>query len=118
MDGNQGAPATAGESKSRMRLLHTMIRVKDLEASLDFPEEGYDFVGQDEAAGLLAQVSAQVGSLLASSRAGRVLREGRTLVASLTQWALVDRETGKLARVPVEVAAPFLGDDTAQKEIE
>ena len=26
--------------------------------------------------------------------------------------------TGKLARVPVEVAAPFLGDDTAQKEIE
>ena len=50
-----------------------------LEASLDFPEEGYDFVGQDEAAGLLAQVSAQVGSLLASSRAGRVLREGRTL---------------------------------------
>ena len=44
--------------------------------------------------------------------------DGRTLVASLTQWALVDRETGKLARVPVEVAAPFLGDDTAQKEIE
>ena len=41
----------------------------------------------------------------------------RTIVASLTQWALVDRETGKLARVPVEVAAPFLSDDTAQKEI-
>ena len=44
--------------------------------------------------------------------------DGRTIVASMTQWALVDRETGKLARVPVEVAAPFLGDDTAQKEIE
>lgn len=43
--------------------------------------------------------------------------DGRTIVASLTQWALVDRETGKLARVPVEVAAPFLSDDTAQKEI-
>ena len=39
------------------------------------------------------------------------------IVASLTQWALVDRETGKLARVPVEVAAPFLSDDTAQKKI-
>ncbi|PZQ79028.1 MAG: thioesterase [Ancylobacter novellus] len=44
--------------------------------------------------------------------------DGRTIVASLTQWALVDRETGKLARVPVEVAAPFLVDDTTQKEIE
>lgn len=36
MDGNQTQPAAAGESKTRMRLLHTMIRVKDLEASLDF----------------------------------------------------------------------------------
>ncbi|WP_052209028.1 acyl-CoA thioesterase [Sphingopyxis fribergensis] len=42
--------------------------------------------------------------------------DGRTIVVSLTQWALVDRETGKLARVPVEVAAPFLCVDTAKKE--
>lgn len=42
----------------------------------------------------------------------------RMIVASLTQWALVDRGTGKLTRIPVEVAAPFLSDDHVQKEIE
>lgn len=50
-----------------------------LEASLDFPEEGYEFVGHDEVGALLAGVSAHVAALVASSRAGRVLREGRTL---------------------------------------
>ena len=50
-----------------------------LEASLDFPEEGYEFVGHDEVGSQLARVSEQVAALVASSRAGRVLREGRTL---------------------------------------
>ncbi|HEY8333986.1 MAG TPA: acyl-CoA thioesterase [Tardiphaga sp.] len=39
--------------------------------------------------------------------------DGRTLVSSLSQWALIDRQTGKLVRVPPEVAAPFLHDDAA-----
>ncbi len=33
---------------------------------------------------------------------------GRILVRSLTRWALIDRATGRLARVRPEIAAPFL----------
>lgn len=33
---------------------------------------------------------------------------GRTLVEAVTTWALIDRATGRLARVRGEVAAPFL----------
>ena len=50
-----------------------------LEASLDFPEEGYHFVAHDEVAATLADARGQLAALVASSRAGRVLREGRTL---------------------------------------
>jgi tRNA modification GTPase len=50
-----------------------------LEASLDFPEEGYEFVGHEEAAATISETSERIASLVAASRAGRVLREGRTL---------------------------------------
>jgi acyl-CoA thioester hydrolase len=33
---------------------------------------------------------------------------GKELVRARTTWAMIDRATGKLVRVPVEVAAPFL----------
>ncbi|EGD57640.1 thioesterase-like protein [Novosphingobium nitrogenifigens DSM 19370] len=33
---------------------------------------------------------------------------GKLLVASRTTWALLDRASGRLMRVPAEVAAPFL----------
>src|SRR5690606_28568047 len=33
---------------------------------------------------------------------------GKALVRAKTTWAMVDRETGRVLRVPVEVAAPFL----------
>ena len=51
--------------------------VVKLEASLDFPDEGYHFIVPDEVSGALAAVQAQVGALLASARQGRVIREGR-----------------------------------------
>lgn len=35
---------------------------------------------------------------------------GRCLVAALSQWALIDKATGKLVRVPRQVSAPFLHD--------
>lgn len=50
-----------------------------LEASLDFPEEGYHFISQDDAVTALAEARSRLAALVASSRAGRVLREGRTL---------------------------------------
>jgi tRNA modification GTPase len=51
--------------------------VVKLEASLDFPDEGYHFIVPDEVSAALAVVSAQVDALLASARQGRVIREGR-----------------------------------------
>ena len=50
--------------------------VARLEASLDFPEEGYHFIDA-EAAGLeVANLVDRVQSLIASSRQGRLIREG------------------------------------------
>lgn len=34
--------------------------------------------------------------------------QGRELVRARTTWAMIDRATGKLMRVPLEVSAPFL----------
>ena len=51
-----------------------------LEASLDFPDEGFHFIGRDEAtAGLKATLSS-LDALLADGRRGRLIREGRLVV--------------------------------------
>jgi small GTP-binding protein len=50
-----------------------------LEASIDFPEEGYHFVAQGEARAALARVRDGIDALLATSGAGRLIREGRHL---------------------------------------
>ncbi|WP_336962205.1 acyl-CoA thioesterase [Sphingobium aquiterrae] len=34
--------------------------------------------------------------------------DGKVKVAAKSTWALIDRETGRLLRIPPEVAAPFL----------
>jgi tRNA modification GTPase len=51
--------------------------VVKLEASLDFPDEGYHFIVPDEVGAALAVVQAKVDALLVSARQGRVIREGR-----------------------------------------
>ena len=48
-----------------------------LEASVDFPEEGYHFVAPREAGSSLARVRDGIDALLATSASGRVIREGR-----------------------------------------
>jgi tRNA modification GTPase len=50
-----------------------------LEASLDFPDEGFHFITRDEAAGEARRIAAELDALLESGRAGRVIREGRTV---------------------------------------
>ena len=50
--------------------------VARLEASLDFPEEGYHFVDRDGAADELRAIGAAVDTLLAQSARGRLIREG------------------------------------------
>lgn len=50
--------------------------VAKLEASLDFPDEGYHFVAPKEAGDALAVVVARIDALLAQARRGRMVREG------------------------------------------
>ncbi|HEY0876771.1 MAG TPA: hypothetical protein VGD94_25065, partial [Vicinamibacterales bacterium] len=51
-----------------------------LEASLDFPEEGYHFVEADAVASELGAVIASIDALLGEARAGRLVREGAQVV--------------------------------------
>jgi tRNA modification GTPase len=50
--------------------------VARLEASLDFPDEGYHFVQRDAAGRDLAVITASIDRLLASAEQGRLIREG------------------------------------------
>lgn len=51
-----------------------------LEASLDFPEEGFHFVTRDVAADELTRVAGDLAALAREGRIGRVVREGRLVV--------------------------------------
>ena len=50
--------------------------VARLEASVDFPEEGYHFVQPGELARALEQLTARTSALVAEGRRGRLVREG------------------------------------------
>ena len=51
-----------------------------LEASLDFPDEGYHFVDVDDVSRLIDEVSRAIKTLLGDARRGRLIREGATVV--------------------------------------
>ncbi|MSO81713.1 MAG: tRNA uridine-5-carboxymethylaminomethyl(34) synthesis GTPase MnmE [Acidobacteria bacterium] len=51
-----------------------------LEASLDFPDEGYHFIEPAETARRVGGVVARLDQLLGSARRGRMIREGATVV--------------------------------------
>jgi len=51
-----------------------------LEASVDFPDEGYHFVGRDEATERLGTVVGQIQALLAGAARGRMVRDGAHVV--------------------------------------
>lgn len=55
------------------RLFDLTVR---LEASLDFPDEGYHFVESGDAAREIAGIIGQLNALLASASQGRLIREG------------------------------------------
>jgi tRNA modification GTPase len=50
--------------------------IAKLEASLDFPDEGYHFVAPREARASLAAITARIDGLLAQASRGRLVREG------------------------------------------
>jgi tRNA modification GTPase len=68
---------TASIREIDRRLLELTAR---LEASLDFPDEGYHFVEGHAAAGEIATVASQIGVLLQSGERGRLIREGLHVV--------------------------------------
>lgn len=47
-----------------------------LEASLDFPDEGYHFVEREAAGAEASQIAADIDELLANARRGRLVRDG------------------------------------------
>jgi tRNA modification GTPase len=51
-----------------------------LEASLDFPAEGYHFIDSEEAARALDGITAQIDDLLADAARGRLVRDGLQVV--------------------------------------
>jgi len=51
-----------------------------LEASVDFPDEGYHFVAPDAAAAEARAIADSLGALIARGREGRVIREGAQVV--------------------------------------
>ncbi len=53
-----------------------------LEASLDFPDEGYHFIEPAETARRVGCVVARLDQLLGSARSGRMIREGATVVVA------------------------------------
>jgi tRNA modification GTPase len=54
--------------------------VARLEASLDFPDEGYHFVEPAESARSIGRVIAAIDELLADANRGRMIRDGATVV--------------------------------------
>jgi tRNA modification GTPase len=50
--------------------------IAQLEASVDFPEEGYHFAEPESLASTLERLVARTGALLAGARRGRLVREG------------------------------------------
>src|SRR4029434_8163351 len=51
-----------------------------LEASLDFPDEGFHFISKTETAAAIARILESLDGLAADGRPGRAIREGRTVV--------------------------------------
>jgi tRNA modification GTPase len=68
---------TAGIRKIDRTLFDLCAR---LEASLDFPGEGYHFVDDAAAAAEIRDVSSRVSALLGDARRGRLVREGLQVV--------------------------------------
>src|SRR6185436_998051 len=51
-----------------------------LEASLDFPDEGFHFVTRGDTSDEVSRIERDLSALVEDGRAGRVIREGRTVV--------------------------------------
>jgi len=71
-----------GTLSTEIRAIDTTLfdLIASLEASLDFPEEGYHFIDRQKTVTAIADINARISGLLAGGRRGRVNREGRQVV--------------------------------------
>jgi tRNA modification GTPase len=71
-----------GTLTDRIRELdaHLLDLVARLEASLDFPDEGYHFIDPDVVARHVAKIIEELDALLAAASRGRLIRDGATVV--------------------------------------
>jgi tRNA modification GTPase len=91
-----------------------------LEASLDFPDEGYHFVEPSRAARDMAKVIAAIDDLLIDARTGRMIREGATVViagrTNVGKSSVFNRLTG--AERAIVTAIPGTTRDLATETID
>ena len=73
--------ALEGTLTNRIRSVDSALMdlIAQLEASLDFPDEGYHFVEPDAALRAIHAAVADIDAVLADARRGRLIREGLTL---------------------------------------
>jgi tRNA modification GTPase len=71
-----------GSLTRRIATLHETLfdLIARLEASLDFPDEGYHFVGPGEVASGVTHLIGEIDRLIGEGRRGRTIREGATVV--------------------------------------
>ena len=71
-----------GSLTRRVHQLHETLfdLIARLEASLDFPDEGYHFIGPGDVAAAVTRLIDEVDRLVGEGRRGRAIREGATVV--------------------------------------
>ncbi len=99
----------AGEFSSRVNALVdalTGLRAY-VEASIDFPEEEVDFLGEGDVAGRLAGIREDFESLTIAARQGSLLREGMTVVIAgrpnAGKSSLMNRLAGHEAAIVTDI---------------
>lgn len=101
----------AGEFSRRMRELQSeMTELRALlEASLDFPEEGTDFLARIDLRGRLERLLAVVDQTLRAGRAGKVIQDGLTVVLAGPPNAGKSSIINRLCGDEVAIVTPIPG---------